>query len=320
MIKNLKEIEFLKDIDFSSNNNFPEFNQNEIDFYKSYKPFIALNLSNKEIKENIIYLDEIVRVNEECSKIDNFCANQPGYHLNVKRINGKVFFFATPCIKMSDVYKKIYYKKNFLYNYYQFSDISNARLNYDNIGNSVSKTKHLILKFFLKSLSSKNVGSSYIYGKCGVGKTFLSLAFANEVADVLDKKVCFVYMPDFVNMLKLGFNNANDSKKANDIYSYMKDADILFIDDFGAEYATEWFYSNYFLNVLNIRMSEKKPIIFNSNFCLIEQSNKMLSRFKSDDKNIIVDRIVDRIKMLVGDNIFPLKNFNLREKNKFNDK
>lgn len=320
MIKNLKDIQFFKDIDFSQNGNLPKFNQNEIDFYKSYKPFVALNLSNKEIKENIIYLDEIVKVNDECLKIDNFCANQTGYHLNVKRVNSKIFFFAAPCNKMIEVYKKIDYKKNFLYNYYQFSDISNARLNSDNLGNSASKTKSLILEFFRKSLDLKNINSCYIYGKCGVGKTFLSLAFANEIADILNKKVCFVYMPDFVNVLKSGFNNASDSKKGNDIYSHMKEADILFIDDFGAEYATEWFYSNYLLNVLNIRMSEKKPIIFNSNFSLIEQSNKMLARFKSNDKNMIVDRIVDRIKILMGDNIFLFKNFNLREKDKFNDK
>lgn len=312
-------MQFLQDINLSANENL-KFSQNEIDFYKSYSAFAPLNLSNNEIKKNIVYLDEIVKANDECSMVDNYCTSQTGYHLNVERVNNKIFFFAIPCKKMINVYKKIDYKKNFLYNYYQFSDISNARLNHENLGDSASKTKNFILEFFRKSLSTKHIQSCYIHGKCGVGKTFLSLAFANEVADILNKKVCFVYMPDFVNVLKSGFNNSSDSKKANDIYSYMKEADVLFIDDFGAEYATEWFYSNYLLNVLNIRMSEKKPIIFNSNFSLSEQANKMIARFKGNDKNVIVDRIVDRIKILTGDNIFLFKNFNVREKGQFNDK
>lgn len=320
MIKNLKNMQFLNEVVADINENAQIFNQEEIDFYKSCKLFSDLNLSDKEIKENLIYLDEALKIHDECLAINDFCSNQSGYHINVKRVKGRIFFFASPCKKMLNLSKATDYKKNFLYNYYQFSDISNARINYENIGKSVTKTKGIIISFFRQCLESKNISSSYIYGKCHVGKTFLSLAFANEIADILDKKICFVYMPDFVNTLKSGFNNPDDNKKANDIYSYMKTADFLCIDDLGAEYATEWFYSNYLLNVLNIRMSEKKPTLFNSNSSLDELRVKMVSRFKSSDKNIIVERIIDRIKTLVGNNTFLFLNSDFREKDKSNDK
>lgn len=92
---------------------------------------------------------------------------------------------------------------------------------------------------FQQKVKSGSSTGIYIYGTFGIGKTYCSNAFANLFAEKLNKTICFIYVPDFVNMLKDGFNNIDKKTENAKILQDAQNADVLFLDDIGAEYATD---------------------------------------------------------------------------------
>jgi primosomal protein DnaI len=89
----------------------------------------------------------------------------------------------------------------------------------------------------------------------------------------------------------------------------MKFADVLFLDDIGAEDTSVWFYNNYLLVVLNYRMQNNKPTFFNSNLSLEMFGRKLMVLMH---KSINADRLVERIKALTRNTEFEIKGTNKR--------
>jgi primosomal protein DnaI len=75
----------------------------------------------------------------------------------------------------------------------------------------------------------------------------------------------------------------------------MKESDVLFLDDIGAEDEKIWFYNNYLLITLNYRMDRNKLTFFTSNLN-IESFYKKLSNLMH--KSFNAERLIERIKAL----------------------
>lgn len=103
----------------------------------------------------------------------------------------------------------------------------------------------------------------YIHGKFGVGKTYILKTIANSFAKK-NKKVVFITANEIIKKVKETFSvdDTNDSVK---IEEKCKKADILFIDDIGAESVTEWSRDEILFDILNYRMEHKKITFFSSN-------------------------------------------------------
>jgi DNA replication protein DnaC len=67
----------------------------------------------------------------------------------------------------------------------------------------------------------------------GIGKTFTSIAFANELANK-NHTIAFIFLPEMVMKLMQGFN-PDSGIDGNDFMNKMQNADFLFLDDLGAE-------------------------------------------------------------------------------------
>lgn len=310
-----KELEALSvllqnDID----NNKLTLNKNQLDFYRYHEYFDNLDLTDNEIYKNLISLKKIIEQNDECAKLNGKCVNSFNMHLGLRRYNNHIDAYYYPCSKMQKIIDETKYKKNYLYNYYQGSEVSEVKLKSKDIGATTSPSKNNAIKLFLSKFNNKENTGMYLYGKCGVGKTFLSFAFANSYAEIANKKISFVYIPEFVNIIKSGFNNPIDKEKGITITEYAKNCDVLVLDDLGAEHATDWFYSNYLLNILNIRAAMQKITIFSSNYSIEQLRGLIIKRCKADDKEIICDRIIDRIKVLVNNDFVHVDGKNMREK------
>ena len=293
----------------------------EIKKVNEFPHFLILDLTEEEIRQYYFFFKEIMNQTVECMKLKDRCSNHLNVHLDVCRgEDNKLYFFYTKCVKMEKIFKEKSYKEKYLYHYYSDTFLTDVKLDKKWIGNEVHATKNQLIKMFQQKVKSRSSTGIYIYGTFGIGKTYCSNAFANLFAEKLNKTICFIYVPDFVNMLKDGFNNSDKKIENGKIIQDAQNADVLFLDDMGAEYATDWFYSNILLNLLNQRYANNKITYFNSNLSIDELEKKIKKSLKGDDSYLIAGRIIDRIKTLVDNNFILLKGDNMRhKKEKTND-
>ncbi len=286
-------------------------NQDAIDKYKNHKLFKHLSLTDKEITGNILSLEKIIIEDEKCKSNGKKCFSDSNYHMGVKREKEKITFFVYYCNKMQLEEKKYHFKKNFIYNYYRNSDISNVQLKkeyFDTSDYSLQK----IVDAYKRTRDDSNSHGMYIHGNFGVGKTYLSFAFANDLASEKKSKVCFVFLPEYINIIKKSFSDIDTKYYVEDLTNAFKDVDVLFIDDIGAEYSSEWFYVEYFLNILNQRMVNNKKTFFSSNLSLNELEKSFNFKFKETNLNTSSSRLMDRIRTLVNNEEYLLKGTNRR--------
>ncbi|MET3697311.1 replicative DNA helicase loader DnaI [Bacillus oleivorans] len=143
---------------------------------------------------------------------------------------------------------------------------------------------------FLENQSCKGL---YLYGKFGVGKTYLLGAIANELAE---KGVSsyIVHVPELIRELKNSIGESTLEEKLNSV----KTAKILMLDDIGAESLTNWVRDEIFGTILQYRMLEKLPTLFTSNFDLIQLEHHFTFNQKGDQEDVKAGRLIDRIRAL----------------------
>ena len=120
------------------------------------------------------------------------------------------------------------------------------------------------------------------------------IAMLNE----LSKKnisIVSVYYPELLRSLKEAFDIDFASKMKK-----IKEADILLIDDIGAEAVTPWSRDEILGTILQYRMDEKLPTFFTSNLSLKELEVHLAST-KNGDEKVKARRIIERIKQLTID-------------------
>ena len=115
-------------------------------------------------------------------------------------------------------------------------------------------------------LESNNL---YFYGRTGLGKTHLSLAIANEV---MKKGYNVVYgsVITFLNKLEREKFGRTETYETEDA---LVDADLLILDDLGAEFTTPVAVSCLY-NILNCRIARRVPTIISSNLSVEEIKNR----------------------------------------------
>lgn len=105
----------------------------------------------------------------------------------------------------------------------------------------------------------------FFYGRTGLGKTHLSLSIANEVVKK-GYNVVYGSVINFLNQMeKEKFGRTEDLDTENILIS----ADLLILDDLGAEFSTPLTTSMLY-NLLNSRICKGLPTIISSNLSLQE--------------------------------------------------
>ncbi len=123
------------------------------------------------------------------------------------------------------------------------------------------------------SLNSSNV---LFMGKCGLGKTHLSLAVANTV---IEKGFYCIYgsaQDLFSAAEKEHFSYLGNSEKKDALLN----CDLLIIDDLGTEFTTN-FTQSLFYNIVNTRILNKKPTFINTNLSFDELEARYTPRITS---------------------------------------
>ena len=112
--------------------------------------------------------------------------------------------------------------------------------------------------------------SLYFYGRTGLGKTHLSLAIANE-AIKKGYKVIYGSVISFLN--KMEKEKFGKIESPIDTEEILIDADLLILDDLGAEFSTSYTISALY-NVINSRVARGVPTIISSNLSLEELKSR----------------------------------------------
>ncbi len=148
--------------------------------------------------------------------------------------------------------------------------------------------------FIKKSELGEESKGLYLTGNFGCGKTYLVAAMMNELAKK-GKKIAIIYYPEFLRTLKEQF--ADDF---SDLFNRVKRADLLLLDDIGAETTTNWNRDEILGTILQYRMQEKLPTFFTSNLSMEELERHLVGN--DSEGKIKARRIIERIKYLT-DNI-----------------
>lgn len=98
-------------------------------------------------------------------------------------------------------------------------------------------------------------------GEVGRGKTFLSTAIGN-VAVEAQRTVVYFTFSEFLDLLRL--QKFEDEEKYREGLQRLLDADLIILDDLGAEKVTE-FVGQELFNIINHRMNRSSPMIVSTN-------------------------------------------------------
>lgn len=133
---------------------------------------------------------------------------------------------------------------------------------------AISLAKKYSIIFVEKGTAPKGILFS---GLPGTGKTYAACCMANYLMDN-DKTVMVMNLGLYINKLQREWAEAE-----NDVLNYVKECDLLIIDDFGAERVTDFVKEKTFL-LLDARYRSEKPLIITSNLTIEKISENFGSR------------------------------------------
>ena len=157
-----------------------------------------------------------------------------------------------------------------------------------------SRTEILsLMSDFIGNFHSPTKKGLYVYGDFGVGKSFLLAALAHDLSEKYSVATTMIHYPSFVVNVK----NAIQSGQVKAEIDSVKKADILILDDIGAEQHSPWVRDDVLQVILQHRMQENLPTFFTSNFSLVDLE-KRLSQGKAGDESWQAKRVMERIRFL----------------------
>lgn len=281
--KNLTDLE----VEYFKENKNPEFKK----FTQS------INLNDKILMKYTSSLKQCFNEKENCKNckgIEN-CKNEViGCFYEPIIIDGNLNFSHKTCKYKNKILHDIEYIKDG-YFFEVSKEVRNAKMK--DIYTDDKKRKELIkwvINFIKDYKEGKSCKGLYLSGNFGSGKSYIVSAMINEL--VKDGyKGALIYYPEFLRNLKSSFGKDFEEK-----FEFAKKADLLLLDDIGAENISSWSRDEILGPIIQYRMDEKLPTFFTSNLS-IEELEVHLSESKDKIDKIKAKRIIERIKFITDD-------------------
>ena len=104
----------------------------------------------------------------------------------------------------------------------------------------------------------------FFLGEPGVGKTHLAVAILKQVILTRGARGIFYDTRDLLKLIRGTYNDTNKTTEL-DVLRPVMEADLLVLDDLGAEKTSEWVEETLNL-IVNTRYNERRATIFTSNY------------------------------------------------------
>ena len=153
----------------------------------------------------------------------------------------------------------------------------------------------LAITDFVKRFEEKPKGL-YIYGNFGIGKSYLMAYLANLLSKTYLQSTTMLHYPTFVVDIKYAIKDGSVKERIDEI----KLAQVLVLDDIGAEQHSPWVRDDVLQVILQYRMQENLPTFFTSNFSFDDLERHFASG-KSGDETWQAKRVMERIRYLARD-------------------
>lgn len=234
---------------------------------------------------------------ENCQNTKNIheCKNPvKGYHYFPRYENNRLYFDYKACPYLLELEAKENANTTLIN---LPSELRRAKMS--DIYKDDLKRKDIILwltKFYKEFQEDRNINGLYLHGSFGSGKTYMVTALLNELS-LLNVNVVAAYYPEILRTLKESFDTAGGF---NNRMNMLKNADILFLDDIGAESVTQWNRDEILGTILQHRMDNKLPTFFTSNLTIKELETHFAGSSYKTEK-VKARRIIERISFLTDE-------------------
>jgi DNA replication protein DnaC len=125
----------------------------------------------------------------------------------------------------------------------------------------MARVRDYCRQFASRVIAGEQPESLLLMGDVGRGKTFLSSAIANMVLEAQRTVVYFTFS-EFIDLARL--HKLDDDEEYRVGLQRLLDADLIILDDLGAEKVTE-FVGQELFNLINYRMNRSRPMVVSTN-------------------------------------------------------
>lgn len=253
-------------------------------------------LTASMIKNDMMTLKHYADQPTECEEDEHGnCLSHPdGYIINIDIRHGRANMYYTLCPvkKKRDEFRR---KENLIQSYHVPKDVKDAT--FDTVFIDGDSNRNELLKKAIqvtKDIADKeNYRGLYIHGEFGIGKSYILGCIANELKEKSISSI-LVYVPEFLRDLKAGFKDGTTDEK----FRTIKNADVLILDDLGAEDVTPWARDEIITGLLHNRMVDNKPTFISSNFNISDLEYRYSFTKENGREETKARRMTERIRAL----------------------
>lgn len=252
-------------------------------------------ITNIEIDKRLNRLYEYITQSIQCDRCESYqsCKNMlQGYSPILQYSNDEIHLTYEKCQNHLQ-YEKVEQNQKLIQSIYMPREILDARI--ENILVDANRTKAIkeTAKFLDDAKTALPERGIFFSGPFGVGKTYFLGAIANRLKQ-FNISSMLIYMPEFVREIRDAIKDNTVQEKIN----VFKQADVLMLDDIGAETLSAWFRDEVLGSILQYRMMEKLPVFFTSNYTMKQLEEILATSTKGEVERVKAGRIMERIKQV----------------------
>ena len=271
------------------------------------------------LKENNLELDDVallslleqysqsVKLCASCKGLEHCQQSIKGHKMSLNVISGQLFDEIVLCKYQVLKKEKDSFLKNIVYSdipikdkYLRMSDLKDLSKEASVFGD--------LVRLLANAIASKQKTGYYLSGDMGIGKTYITSAFINEVVN-RGYSAAFINSNAFAsNMRRLV---STDNYRYNELLEEIKNVEYLAIDDLGAENISGFVRDDLLFNILDYRMGAELFTIFTSNLPLVNLE-KSMAETSHDGSMLKAKRIKERIEALAKEVVLQGENRRLK--------